>query len=247
LATSRLLLAARPLRSLLGLRGLRRRFVPGIRSQLSPKAPSAPTLSLCACAFRHRPGSTAFEAPTNGWHFRTLHRAAVDSRPATPAAKSEVLEGRSQRLVGLTRCDRRVGKSDFVEISLTLRCRDAAEHRRASPAVAAPPTAARLHRLHTQGPHSWSFFFCGYASPLTCAFPLHSRASWNASALPWLSCIMRSISFSQGAPNGTQTMCSRPHRWGRSVCHKVARSFPSPSQGERPCLSVVAFNVFNVR
>ena len=51
-------------------RGLRRRFVPGIRWRLSPKAPSASTFSPCVYVFLRHSESTAFEqAPTNGWHF----------------------------------------------------------------------------------------------------------------------------------------------------------------------------------
>jgi hypothetical protein len=67
---SGLLPAARLRRSLPGSRGLRRRFVPGIRWQLLPKALSAPSLSPCAYAFRSRPKSTVFEqAPTKDWRF----------------------------------------------------------------------------------------------------------------------------------------------------------------------------------
>ena len=66
---SRLLPDARPERSLPGSRGLRRRFVPGIRWRLSPKALSAPSLSPCAYALRRRPKSTASEqALTKRWH-----------------------------------------------------------------------------------------------------------------------------------------------------------------------------------
>lgn len=59
-----------------------RRFIPGIRLRLSPKAPSAPTLSRCVYAFRRHPESTAFRKPLTN-EARSIERALSALRGKT--------------------------------------------------------------------------------------------------------------------------------------------------------------------